>query len=255
MFSKDDTLMWGGGKRTEVPSEITEQMVYNMTDGLSNVTSMAGEIDDLIMPDPENVPDHVLGVIRPLLITYGAGGSAEAGAIRKSIIRYGYGEALPEWFSEANYSGHVPKHDVAHLIYEMFYYAITKGPIECQAPIPPTKGRVKHLVLKLSDNEDDYYLHLAKGRRETVDGVNTDVFDFPIDKQINRHELPEAIRDAFKKQAITVQVDGVTEHDGKLHPTGITQLNLKAGQDQVISHSLEIMPEIAPAVLQTNTDI
>lgn len=248
MFGKDDTLMWGGGK--------TKQFIEAMTSSeSSSVMAVDGTIEELVMPSPEQVPEHVLDIIRPLLITYGAGGSAEANALRKSITRWGYGEAIPEWFSEANYTGHVPKQDIAHLIYEMFYYAITKGAVERQAPTPPTKGRVKHLVLKLSDSENDHYLHLAKGRRETIDGVNTDVFDFPIVKQINRHELPEAIRDAFKKQAITVQVDGVTERDGKLYPTGITQMNLKAGHDQVVSHSLEIMPAIAPAVLQSNMDI
>lgn len=249
MFGKDDTLMWGGGKANHFVDVLTG------SESSSVVAADNPIIDDVAMPSPERVPEHVLDIIRPLLITYGAGGSAEADDLRKSITRWGYGEAIPEWFSEANYTGYVPKQDIAHLIYEMFYYAITKGPIERQDPIPPTKGRVKHLVLKLSDSENDHYLHLAKGRRETIDGVNTDVFDFPIVKQINRHELPEAIRDAFKKQAITVQVDGVTERDGKLHPTGMTQLNLKAGQDQVVSHSLEIMPAIAPAVLQSNTDI
>lgn len=248
MFGKDDTLMWGGGKA----KHFAEMMTCSEP---SLVTAVDGSIKDIVMPSPEQVPEHVLDIIRPLLITYGAGGSADAEDLRKSITRWGYGEAIPEWFNEANYSGHVPKQDIAHLIYEMFYYAITKGPVERVASFPTpttTMGRVKHLVLKLSKNELDHYLHLAKGRREKINGVNTDVFDFPITKQINRHELPEAFRDAFKKQAITVYVEGVTKRDGELYPTGTTQLNLKEGQEQAVFHSLEIMPEVAPALLQTD---
>lgn len=240
MFGKDDTLMWGGGKTTQF---------------FEATMHPSGPTVDVIMPSPEVVPEHVLDIIRPLLITYGAGGSAEAEDLRKSITRWGYGDAIPEWFNEANYTGHVPKQVFAHLIYEMFYYAVVNGPIERETTIPVTKGRIKHLVLKLGNHVKDHYVHIAKGRRETIDGVNTDVFDFPITKQINRHELPEPIREAFKKQAISVSVDGVTERDGKLHPIGFTQLNLKTGQEQIIFHSLEIMPAIASHVLQTNTSI
>lgn len=245
MFSKDDTLMWGGGKRTGVPQESTDQLTTG-----DNGQDMTG-VDELIMPDPENVPDYVLDVIRPLLITYGAGGSAEAETIRRSIIRYGYEEALPEWFSESNYSGYIPKHDIAHLIYELFYYVVKHGDLEPTSSRPKTKGRNKHIVLKLSTAKNSYYIHLLKGSRETVDGVNVDVFDFPINKQINRYELPPEIRSAFKKQAITVTVDGVDEHDGNIWPSGTTTLNLKADQELVLYHVLEVLPEVAPGMLES----
>lgn len=171
----------------------------------------------VIVPDSHNMTEEMEDASRRLLLYTDTFGNHRADEIRHQIALHPWVKrVLPQWFNERQ--GHMTKTDRADLAYHLTIAAYTDPMTEEERNFG--KGRrpsnvadfyygMELVLTNASENE----LLIQKAFESFWDKVKDgDTFDL----RINRHELPDAWRKYFKKQAIEVSGLISKNSDGSL---------------------------------------
>lgn len=160
----------------------------------------------VIVPDSYNMTEEMVDASRSLLLYSDTFGDHKAESIRDQIaLRPWIRKNLPQWFAEQK--GHLTKAGRADLAYHLTLQAYLNPPIEAEKHFAPTFNERKpssndfYYGLEIQLKTADAALSLSKAYESFwTKASDGDMFDL----RINRHELPEAWRGFFKKQAIEV---------------------------------------------------
>ncbi|MNN36801.1 hypothetical protein D3C81_1507090 [compost metagenome] len=160
----------------------------------------------VIVPDSYNMTEDMIDASRSLLLYSDTFGDHKAESIRDQIaLRPWIRNNLPQWFVEQK--GHLTKAGRADLAYHLTLQAYLNPPVEAEKHFAPTFNARKsstndfYYGLEIQLKTADAALSLSKAYESFWTKANDgDMFDL----RINRHELPDAWRGFFKKQAIEV---------------------------------------------------
>lgn len=178
----------------------------------------------VIVPHPDHMTEDMIDASRRLLLYTDTFGTHDTEYLTKILSHHDHtANHLPQWFKE--HSGHVTKGSRAALAYHLTI-------MDYLDPPKPEEVRTKRLRKPMPG---DQRLSLVLKHKTLLNfevtlgyAYETSIFDKTIeilDVQTNRHELPDAWKAFFKKQAIDISAR-VSKDDKGIYRIGQSKVRL-----------------------------